>query len=68
MFLKKFQLEKTTKTIPLFLKRTYNIKKLDLQAIKNPQVQAVREKELQRSQQQGVLKRLVEKRYPHFSA
>ncbi|CAF0978912.1 unnamed protein product [Adineta ricciae] len=62
MFLKKFQLEKTTKTIPLLLKRTYNMKKLDLQAIKNPQVQTVREKELHRRQQQGILERLVKKR------
>lgn len=66
MFLKKIQLEKTSKTIPLLFKRTYNIKKLDLQAVKNPQVRAVHEKELQRRQQQGIFKRLVEKRYSLF--
>ncbi|UJR10052.1 hypothetical protein I4U23_014274 [Adineta vaga] len=67
MFLKSFQLERNTRNVQFLFKRTYNFKRLDVQSIKNPQVNAIREKKLMKRQNQGVLNRLIEKRTADYT-
>jgi hypothetical protein len=62
MFFKPSQFGNPTRNVYLILKRNYNLKKLSIQMDKNPQLKSIIEEKLKKTEQQGVLNKLVNKR------
>lgn len=62
MFLRQFHFENHTKNVYFLFKRNYNLKKLSDQMEKNPHIKNIVEKQSKKKEQQGVLKKLLDKR------
>ncbi len=62
MFIKPNQFGNQTRNVYLILKRNHNIKKLQTQADKSPQVKNLMEEKLNKNQPKGVLNKLINKR------
>ncbi|CAF4897983.1 unnamed protein product [Rotaria sp. Silwood1] len=63
MFLRPYQYGNKTKHIYDLFKRNYNFKKLTIQMEKNPHMKNIIEEQLKKKESQGILKRLIDKRY-----
>jgi hypothetical protein len=63
MFLKQYQIGNNAKNVFYLFKRNYNMKKLNVQMDKNPHVKNIVDEQMKKKQQQGILKRLIDKRY-----
>ncbi|CAF4028747.1 unnamed protein product [Rotaria sp. Silwood2] len=63
MFLKPSQCGNKTKCVYDLFKRNYNLKKLTIQMEKNPHMKNIMEEQLKKKESQGILKRLIDKRY-----
>jgi ABC-type amino acid transport substrate-binding protein len=63
MFLKQYQIGNNAKNVFYLFKRNYNMKKLSVQMDKNPHVKNIVDEQMKKKQQQGILKRLIDKRY-----
>jgi hypothetical protein len=62
MFLKQYQFRNPTKNVYYIFKRNYNFKKLSIEMEKNPYVKSIIEEQSKKNEQQGVLKKLIDKR------
>ena len=62
MFIKPNQFGNQTRNVYLILKRNHNIKKIQMQTDKNPQLKNLMEEKLNKNQPKGVLNKLINKR------
>jgi hypothetical protein len=62
MFLKQYQLGNNARNVYYLFKRNYNFKKLSIEMTNNPHVKNLVEEQAKKKEQQGILKRLVDKR------
>lgn len=63
MFVKVNSLISSTRNLSVLFKRNYNMKKISLQMERNPHVKNLVEEKLKKKEQQGVLNKLISKRY-----